>query len=142
MRLSTLMNLMPRLILAGPLHRLMSSRYAVLELTGRRSGRRYVLPVAYQERDGRLWASTDSGWWVNAVDGRPFHVRLRGRRYAATAHRVDQDTARTALRGLVTIPGYAKAAGIERVAGVVSPDALDRAAAERAVLAITTEVAR
>ncbi len=47
---STLKNAVPRLVLASPIHRLMSARYATLHFTGRTTGRSSHVPVAYRER--------------------------------------------------------------------------------------------
>jgi hypothetical protein len=56
------MNTMPQLILSTPAHRLLSARYLILEFTGRKTGRRYTVPVAYRRH---LLISTDSPWWRN-----------------------------------------------------------------------------
>ncbi len=132
-------NAVPRLILGSPLHRLLSGRYAVLEFRGRRTGRRYAVPVAYRSDRSdptRLWISTDSGWWVNLTGGREFTLRLRGRRRPATAHRITGGAAVDALRELVSVPGYARAAGLPTAGGVVPEHALHTAAAERTVLEV------
>lgn len=126
----------PIRILSGPLHRLMSDRYAVLEFTGRRTGTAYRVPIAYRQTGERLTLSTDSGWWVNLVGGREFTVRLRGTSRRATARRIRDAAAVDALRELTTIPGYAKAAEIPRQDGTVAEAALRRAAAERVVLEV------
>lgn len=136
---STLMNAVPRLVLASPAHRLMSGRYATLHLTGRRSGTKYNIPIAYRAdpvRPGRLLISTDSGWWRNIADGQPFTLTFEGRRRSARASVVSGDEAIDALRALITVPGYAKAADIVRTNGVVTEHALAQAAQERRVLAI------
>lgn len=138
-RIPTLVNLVPRLVLSGPGHRLMSRRYLLLDFTGRRSGRRYVLPVAYVADGATLQISTDSRWRVNVDRGQPFHVVLGGTRRSARARRVAGPAAVSALRSLVQIRGYAAAAGLHAVDGVVSEAELHRGARERAVLAIDLE---
>lgn len=134
---STLMNAVPRFVLRSPAHRLLSGRYCLLEFVGRTSGTAYVLPVAYVQRGGELFLSTDSRWWRNLVAGREFTVRLRGERRRATAFRVTGHSARAALAELVTIRGYAKAAGLTTVGGVIPSSELERAAAERVLLRVT-----
>lgn len=136
---STAINAVPRLVLASPIHRLMSGRYATLHFTGRKSRQSYHVPVAYRDQPvaGGIVVSTDSDWWRNIADGEPFTVTLRGQRRAATAGRLEQDASVEAVRGLVTIPGYTKAAGIPRVNGEVAEADLVRAATDRVVLAIT-----
>lgn len=83
---TALMNAVPLLVLTTPLiHRLMSRRYLVLRFTGRVSGRRYTLPVAYVADGGRLVVSTDSQWWRNIAAGQPTQVCHRGLWLPATA---------------------------------------------------------
>jgi hypothetical protein len=133
----TLRNGVPRLLLRSPAHGLLSARYCLLEFRGRTSGAAYLVPVAYVVREGTLLMSTDSRWWRNLVGGRAFSVRLRGRRVPAVAERVHGQPAEAALTALVGIRGYARAAGIERIDGVVSEAALRQAATDRTVLAVT-----
>ncbi len=62
-------NTVPMLILRSPVHRLMSGRYAIIEFTGRKSGRRYATPIAYVRDGDRVLLSTDSPWWRNLKGG-------------------------------------------------------------------------
>jgi len=54
-------------------------RLVTLYVTGRKSGRRYVIPVAYTRRDGDLLIGTPFGWGRNLRTGEPVTIRLRGR---------------------------------------------------------------
>lgn len=138
-----LANAVPRLILNSPLHPLMSRRYLVLTFLGRTSGRTFTVPVAYLEDGGRLLISTDSRWQHNVSHGEHVSVRLCGRTISGTSTRVqDPAEALEALRSLVALPGYAKAAGVRRVDGQVPLSELERAREERAVLAIELETIR
>lgn len=134
--LGTLMNAVPRLVLASPSHQLMSGRYATLHFIGRKSARRYHVPVAYRGGQDRIVLATDSAWWHNIADGQAFTVTFRGQRHDATATRLDYDESVEALRELVKVPGYSKAAGIPRTDGEVAEADLVRAANERVVRAI------
>ena len=51
------LNAVMRLLLRSPLHRLRSRRVLLLEFRGRRSGKRYLMPVSYWERspDEVVW---------------------------------------------------------------------------------------
>ena len=137
-RVAQVANAAPRRILTGRLHRILSGRYALLDFTGRMSGRRYVLPVAYVHAPDphTLWVSTDSRWWVNIGHGEPFEIVLRGTRHRAAARLLDTVDAVPALASLATVPGFARAAGLRREDGAVPADELTRAAGERVVLAI------
>lgn len=72
-----------RAVLASPWHRRHSRNTLVLEVTGRRSGRRYRLPVSYVEDAGALLVFVDRAggklWWRNLRGGAPVRVLLRGR---------------------------------------------------------------
>lgn len=83
----------------------------LLHLSGRKTGRRIDVPVAFRDAsDGRLLVLTSSGWRVN-LRGRPdVEVTLRGRRCPATAELVeDVDAVAAVFRALICEQGYAKA---------------------------------
>ena len=71
-----------RAVLASPWHRRHSSDTLVLEVVGRRSGRRFRLPVSYAEDHGELLVFVDEAptkqWWRNLRGGAPVRVLLRG----------------------------------------------------------------
>jgi deazaflavin-dependent oxidoreductase (nitroreductase family) len=52
-------------------------------LVGRKSGRRYAVPVAYVRHDGCLVAGTQFGWGRNLRTGEPVQIRLKGKRRTA-----------------------------------------------------------
>ncbi len=72
-----------RALLASPWHRRHSGNTLTLEVTGRRSGKRYRLPVSYAEEAGRLLVFVDEAgsklWWRNLRGGAQVRVLLRGR---------------------------------------------------------------
>lgn len=78
-----LVNPLMRVILRSPLHRLVSGHLVLLEFTGRRSGRRLCLPVAWHQVDRSLCVFTNSNWRANFRDRRPLEVTIAGRRHAA-----------------------------------------------------------
>jgi hypothetical protein len=75
------LNAVMRVLLRSRLHSLRSARIILLEFTGRRSGRRYRMPVSYwQPGAGEVICLTSSAWsrwWVN-LDGAQVGVMLRG----------------------------------------------------------------
>ncbi len=79
------MNLVPTAILRSPAHWLMSRDTLLLTFTGRRSRRRYTVPVVYYQRNTELLVTTDSGWWRNLVGGADVVVRLHGHDQTARA---------------------------------------------------------
>jgi deazaflavin-dependent oxidoreductase (nitroreductase family) len=79
-----LANRIVRGLLRTPLlSRLVGSHLATLYVVGRKSGRRYVVPVAYTRYEGDLLVGTSFGWGRNLRTGEPVQIRLQGRRRPA-----------------------------------------------------------
>ena len=83
-------------LLRSPFHWLASSGLVLITVTGRRSGRRYSIPVGYQGRGDQLvilvsHADTKQ-WWRNYREPRPVELRLRGRSVHAEAVVVEPDS--------------------------------------------------
>lgn len=64
-----------RLLLRSPLSGRMPAAMAVLEFTGRRSGRRLSVPVGVHEVDDGLVVFTEAAWRHNFTGGREVAVR-------------------------------------------------------------------
>lgn len=58
-------------------------RLITLYVVGRKSGRRYAIPVAYIRRDGALLIGTPFGWGRNLRTGQPVDIRIKGKRRPA-----------------------------------------------------------
>lgn len=136
-----LLNLFPKAILRSPLHPLMSRRFLILSFNGRKTGRRYHLPVAYFRRNGEVIMTTDSRWWRNLQGGKPVELRLAGRWLSGTGWAVSEDSAvEPALRDLIASqPSYAGPAGMHKNADG-SWD-LARAARERVLIRVELDPA-
>jgi hypothetical protein len=81
-----------RMVLATPLHRLLSRKMLLLKYQGRFTGRRYVLPLTYAQ-DGETRLILVAGhpdvktWWRNFDEApRPVVVKVRGKKMHGTAH--------------------------------------------------------
>ena len=86
-----LANRMVRGLLRTPLVcRVVGARLITIYVVGRKSGRRYVVPVAYTQFDGTLLVGTPFPWGRNLRTGEPVDIRLKGRRRQADV-RVDTD---------------------------------------------------
>ena len=113
------LNAVMRVLLRSPLHRLRSRRVLLLEFTGRRSGRRYRMPVSYWEREpGRivcLTSATWSQWWIN-LDEADVVLALRGGTRAGRAALVrDPRLRQTLVAGFLRHNAHdAKHYGVER----------------------------
>lgn len=88
-------------VLRSPLHRALSGSLLVLSYEGRRSGKRYELPLQYvQHGDGvAVWAGNADAktWWRNFTEPAVVDVVLGGRSHQAKAYLVVDPAERTAL---------------------------------------------
>ena len=79
-----LVNRIVRGLLRTPLvSRLVGGRLVTVYVTGRKSGRRYAVPVAYTRHETDLLIGTPFGWGRNLSTGEPVAIRLKGRRRLA-----------------------------------------------------------
>jgi hypothetical protein len=94
------LNAVTRVLLRSPLHGLRSGRVVLIEYRGRRSGKRYRLPVSYWERVPAevvcLTSTTWSRWWRN-LDGAAVALWVRGQRKSGRAELVDAPELRREL---------------------------------------------
>jgi deazaflavin-dependent oxidoreductase (nitroreductase family) len=82
--LQGLANRVVRGLLRTPLvSRGVGGRLVTLYIVGRKSGRRYTIPVAYTRDGGDLLIGTPFGWGRNLRTGEPVEIRLKGRRRQA-----------------------------------------------------------
>jgi deazaflavin-dependent oxidoreductase (nitroreductase family) len=80
MRFQGLANRIVRTLLATPLlSRVVGGRLITLHVIGRKSGKRYTVPVAYTRHDGDLLIGAPFAWARNLRTGEPVEVRYRGR---------------------------------------------------------------
>jgi hypothetical protein len=92
-------------LIRSPLHRLASRRLALITYTGRRSGRRYTIPVGYQIVDRQLTITVGSPerkvWWRSLTGtGAAVELVVRGRRrtgHAVATRAGDRALVRVAL---------------------------------------------
>jgi hypothetical protein len=108
-----------RRLLGSPLHRLLDGSLLVLHLTGRKTGRRYDIPVGYVDMEGKLSVVTVARWRVNLRGGADVEVTLRGR--LRPMHAVlDEDPASVAVsyHAMIDRIGWKKA---QRQLGISLP---------------------
>lgn len=84
-------------LLRSPLHRLLDGGLMLLTVTGRRTGRRYTIPVGYQRDGDVLYVLVSKArrkqWWRNFRTPAPLDVEVRGERRRGEAHVVDPASA-------------------------------------------------
>jgi len=70
-------------VLRSPLHPLLSVGLMLITVTGRRTGRRYTIPVGYQRRGDEITVLISKArrklWWRNYLEPRPVELHVRGR---------------------------------------------------------------
>jgi hypothetical protein len=71
-------NPLVRMLLGSPLHGVLDHSFLVLHLTGRKTGRRYDIPVGYVDMEGKLALVTVARWRVNLRGGADVEVTLHG----------------------------------------------------------------
>jgi hypothetical protein len=77
-------NRVVRVLLRTPLlARLVGGRLVTVYVVGRKSGKRYTVPVAYSSHEGALLFGTEFRWARNLRTGEPVEIRLKGRRRTA-----------------------------------------------------------
>lgn len=83
-------------LLRSPLHRFVGSQVMLLTVTGRRSGRRYTIPVGYKRRGDRLDVLVSKAqtkqWWRNYREAGPVELWMRGETRRGVARVVPSDT--------------------------------------------------
>jgi hypothetical protein len=79
-----IVNRVLRGMLSTPLvSRGIGSRLVTLYVVGRKSGRRFTIPVAYTRQGEDLLIGTPFGWGRNLRTGEPLEIRLKGKRRLA-----------------------------------------------------------
>src|SRR5215207_1101765 len=71
------------LLRAPVISRGIGQRLITLYVVGRKSGKRYTVPVAYTPHGGVLLIGTPFAWGRNLRTGEPVEVRFKGRRRTA-----------------------------------------------------------
>jgi hypothetical protein len=71
-------NTMVRLILRSPLQGLLNQTMLLLTYTGRKSGKRYQIPLGYRREGNRVILVAGNPWWVNVAHGAAVTLWLAG----------------------------------------------------------------
>lgn len=132
-------NAMMKFLLTTPLHPLLGDRFAVITVTGRKTGRRISTPINVAP-DGSGYAVISlraRTWWRNLRENRTGELRLGGKTVTVTANIIEQtDEVKASLRAYFDrYPAAAKYFGIRPDPTGRIPDAdLERAARERLMI--------
>ncbi len=122
-------------VLRSPLHGMLSSSMMLITVTGRKSGKKYTLPVGYYRENGYLWVITsrDRTWWKNLKNGAEVLLLLKRQPVTGFAE-PELDT--HSVEGLLCeylkhIPQGARSMGIRMKDGDPVPEDIERVAKER-----------
>jgi len=141
------MNPIFRTILRSPLHWIFSSALLLITVTGRRTGRRYTIPVGYQ-RDGNqivilVSQARRKQWWRNYREPARVELWLRGRAVEGRAVALVADDAafreacESTLRRMPSV-GRAFQIRYDPAAGLTS-EQIERLRANAAVVVVELE---
>lgn len=129
----------PALILRSPAHGLVSEGMLLLSVTGRKSGKRYTLPIYYLRDGDTVVMTTDSRWWKNLRGGAPVTLRIKGENMTGVGEAItDEATVADVLTRMVRRFGrYGKVIGVRRESnGEPNAEDLDRVKRERVVIQV------
>jgi len=128
-------------LLRSPLHPLLDGGLMLITVTGRRTGRRYTIPVGYQRQGDSVRVLVSKArrkqWWRNYLEPRPIELRLRGEARVGEARVIPSDSApfRDVLDGtLRRLPVLGRQFGIDYDRRVGLTEAQWRTAAADAAL--------
>ncbi|MBA2344275.1 MAG: nitroreductase family deazaflavin-dependent oxidoreductase [Rubrobacter sp.] len=137
-----LMNRFPALLLRSPLHGLMSKKFLLITFAGRKSGKRYTIPVSYLREGDAYLMTTDSPWWKNLRGGAPVRLRVKNKEIPALGDTItdEREVTQVLERFLEEQPGYGKYIGLD--SGPASRAKIEQIAHERVVVRARTEGGR
>jgi hypothetical protein len=84
-------NFVETILLRSRLHYWRSDTDLLLMFDGRRSGKRYTIPVCYTREGDTVDVITKVGWWKNLSGGVPVVLRVKGRDVKGTADTIVDD---------------------------------------------------
>ncbi len=122
-------------VLRSPLHGMLSNSMMLITVTGRKTGKKYTLPVGYYREDQCLWVLTsrDRTWWKNLKGGAEVSLLLHRKpvhAYAVPELNVDIVENRL-VDYLKHTPQAAKSMGIRMEDGKPNKDDIVRIASDR-----------
>lgn len=95
-------NVVVRLLLHSPLHGLASDALMLLTYTGRKSSKRYTIPVSYSRVGDVVTVFTYHRWWKNLRWDAPVAVEIKRQRFEGVAEAITDDQPAIAL-GLLAL---------------------------------------
>jgi len=122
-------------VLRSPLHGMLSNGMMLITVTGRKTGKKYTLPVGYYCESGYLWVITsrDRTWWKNLCGGAEVSLLLKRQPVTAIAEtELDEKTVEVRMVEYVKhVPQAAKPMGVRIENGNVNTEDIARTAKDR-----------
>lgn len=114
-RMLKMANPFVRLLLRSPLHFVMSDSLLLLTYTGRKSGKRYTIPVSYRREGDEVTVFTNHRWWKNLKGGAPVQVEIKRVRRTGTAEAISDDAPTIAAHFVAYLRGNRQLAKVFNV---------------------------
>ena len=132
-------NFFMKTLINSPLHPLLGKSFAVITITGRKTGRPITTPINTLRIEGILTVISMQGrtWWRNLREGRVAQLHQDGKRFPVRAEIVETDTevASWLKKYFIQYPGYTKYFGIHHGPdGKPDSQELERLASERVII--------
>lgn len=134
-------------VLGSPLHGWLSASLLLVSYRGRKTGKRYTLPVGYAQNGKQIYILPGNPekktWWRNLKGGLPLELTLRGQVLQAQGRLLDPQAEQAELAHglgvyLQQTPGLAQQMQIRLGAdGRPNPDDLRRAAGSAVLILVT-----
>jgi deazaflavin-dependent oxidoreductase (nitroreductase family) len=122
-------------VLRSPLHGMLSNGMMLMTITGRRTGKKYTIPVGYYQENGCLWVITsrDRTWWKNLKGGAQVSLLLKRKPVIAMAEpHLDEKAVEARMYEYVKhVPQAARPMGIRMENGKANADDVARTAKDR-----------
>ncbi len=120
------------LLLSSPFNGRISHLLMLLTFKGRKSGKRYTIPVGYMREGDIVEVFTDRGWWKNLLGPAPVTVRIEGKKLRGMPEVISDQTDVIAERLTAFVrlhPGAARAYDVQMESdGQPEPASIQRAA--------------
>ena len=122
-------------VLRSPFHGIMSDGMLLITITGRKTGKKYTMPVGYYRENGYLWVITrhDRTWWKNLRGGAEVALLLKRKPVTAFAEpELDEKSVEARMVEYVKhVPQAAKPMGIHIENGKAKAEDVARTAKDR-----------
>ena len=105
-RMLKMINPFVRLLLRSPFHGMVSETLLLLTFTGRKTGTRYTIPVAYGRQGDMVTVFTSHTWWKNVKGGAPVQVEIKRERRNGTAEAISDDAPAIAAQFLADLQAH------------------------------------